>query len=251
MASADNNKKRPRAYLDIDIGDPEEHARQVQAHERFLQFWKNDGHIYGAPPPPAQLDDALKETLLEAYASSSKSPGAEPARADPPESLSAGRIVVELYAEEAPKAVQNFLALLRGSVVSKTQKKPLHYKGNRFHRVVKGFVAQAGIMNERLGTGESSFPGGAPFQDDKAALKLKHDGAGVLSMANSGKAHTNTSQFFFTLSEKGAPALDGKHVVFGRVVEGLAVLRKIDEAAGDEDGKPPREVVAIADCGEL
>lgn len=251
-ADNNNNKKRPRAFLDIDIGDPEEHERQRQAHARFLAFWEKDGvRIYGAPPPPAALDAALRETLLEAYASSSANGDALPALADPPPSLRAGRIVVELFQEEAPKAVQNFLALVRGDVISKAQKRPLHYKGNRFHRVVSGFVAQAGVMNERLGTGESSFPGGGTFQDDKAALKLRHDALGVLSMANSGKSHTNTSQFFFTLSAKGAPALDGKHVVFGRVVEGAEVLAKIDAAAGAEDGKPPRAVVAIADCGVL
>jgi cyclophilin family peptidyl-prolyl cis-trans isomerase len=253
-AATDTKKKRPRVFLDIDIGDPDEHARQAAAHARFLAFWREDGvKIYGAPPPPAELDAALRETLLEAYASSAPRAATEAgdARAEPPDSLRAGRLVCELYADEAPKAVQNFLALVRGSATSKAQKKPLCYKGVRFHRVVRGFVAQAGVMNERLGTGESSFPGNAPFQDDKAALKLKHDGVGVLSMANAGKPHTNTSQFFFTLSEKGAPALDGRHVVFGRVVEGAGVLARIDAEAGAADGEPPRAVVAIADCGEV
>jgi cyclophilin family peptidyl-prolyl cis-trans isomerase len=249
MASA---KKRPRVYLDIDIGDPEAHARDAAAHARFLAFWSDQGvKIYGAPPPPAALDAALKETLLESYGADPAASAAGEARADAPASLRAGRLVLELFSDESPKAVANFLALLGGKVVSKAQKRPLSYRSNRFHRVVKGFVAQAGVMN-RLGTGESSFPGNGPFQDDKGGLKLKHDAAGTLSMANGGKAHTNTSQFFLALGP-AAPALDGKHVVFGRVVgaEGLALLRRIDEEAGAPDGQPPRAVVSIGDCGEL
>lgn len=248
---------KKRVWLDIDIGDPEAHARESAAHARFLAWWADQGvKIYGAPPPPAPLDDALKETLLEAYGSDPAASAGGPARADPPASLRAGRLVLELFPDESPKAVTNFLALINGTAVSKAQKRPLTYRGNRFHRVVKGFVAQAGVMNERLGTGESSFPGNGPFQDDKGGLKLKHDGVGVLSMANGGKAHSNTSQFFLTLGPS-APALDGKHVVFGRVVldeggdGGLALLRRIDEEAGAPDGPAPRCVVSIGDCGEL
>jgi peptidylprolyl isomerase len=250
--------KRPRVFLDIDIGDLDAHARDAAAHTRFLAFWSDQGvKIYGAPPPPAALDDALRETLLEAYAGDPSASAGGEARADPPASLRAGRLVLELFPEEAPKAVQNFLALVDGSPTSKAQKRPLCYRANRFHRVVKGFVAQAGVMNERLGTGESSFPGNGPFQDDKGGLRLKHDRAGVLSMANGGRPNTNTSQFFLTLAP--APALDGKHVVFGRVVEGgeggegggLALLRRIDEEAGAPDGQAPGAVVAIGDCGAL
>lgn len=237
-----SDKKRPRVYLDIDIGDPEAHARDTASHERFLAFRRDKESIYGSDP----------DTLLEAFASDPAASAAGPALPNPPPTLRAGRLVLELFPEEAPKAVQNFRALVRGGVQSKVQKGvELGYKKNTFHRVVSGFVAQAGVMNARLGTGESSFPGGAPFQDDKPALKLKHDGLGVLSMANSGKPHTNTSQFFLTLSEKGAPQLDGKHVVFGRVVEGLEVLARVDAEAGTEDGKPPRAIVTISDCGEL
>jgi peptidylprolyl isomerase len=252
-ASASSHKKRPRVFLSIEIGDPEAYQAAAASHERFLSFWRARGAQYGAPPPPAQLDAASQDLLLEAYASDPASSAAGPALPNPPPTLRAGRLVLELYPEEAPKAVANFLALVRGGVASKLQKGTvLGYRSGRFHRVVRGFVAQAGIMNARLGTGESSFPGGGAFQDDKLGLKLRHDGLGVLSMANGGKPHTNTSQFFLTLSPEGAPQLDGKHVVFGRVVEGAEeVLGRIDAEAGTEDGKPPRAVVVIADCGEL
>lgn len=86
---------------------------------------------------------------------------------------------------------------------------------------------------------------GGKFNDEKPGLKLKHDGRGLLSMANSGK-NSNTSQFFITLGAQ--PKLDGKHVVFGRVVEGLSVLEAIEAAAGDDDG-PPTHRVVISDCG--
>ena len=91
--------------------------------------------------------------------------------------------------------------------------------------------------------GESIY--GMKFNDEKPGLKLKHDAPGVLSMANSGK-NSNSSQFFLTLAP--APQLDGKHVVFGRCVEGLDVLARIDREAASETGVP-RVPVTIADCG--
>ncbi|KFM23630.1 Peptidyl-prolyl cis-trans isomerase cypE [Auxenochlorella protothecoides] len=86
---------------------------------------------------------------------------------------------------------------------------------------------------------------GKPFNDEKGGLKLKHDAAGIVSMANSGK-NSNTSQFFLTLGP--APACDGKHTVFGRVVEGLPILQRIDALAASKDGDPLTDV-CISDSG--
>ncbi len=88
---------------------------------------------------------------------------------------------------------------------------------------------------------------GKPFNDEKEGLKLKHDRIGIVAMANSGK-NSNTSQFFFTFG--ALPNLDSKHVVFGKVVEGLDILQRINKEAASKDGKPMIDV-KIADCGQL
>ena len=116
------------------------------------------------------------------------------------------------------------------------------------HRIVKGFVVQGGDVVKNDGSGGDSIYNGA-FKDEKPGLALKHDGPGVVAMANSGP-HTNKSQFFVTLG--AAPQCDGKHVVLGKVVnaEGLEFLKKIDELAASPSGEP-RAHVLIANCGEL
>ena len=153
-------------------------------------------------------------------------------------------MVVELEAC-TKKTSENFRCLVTGEKgVGKASKKALHFKGTRLHRLVKGFVAQGGDVVKGDGSGGESIYG-MKFNDEKPGLKLKHDAPGVLSMANSGK-NSNSSQFFLTLAP--APQLDGKHVVFGRCVEGLDVLARIDREAASETGVP-RVPVTIADCG--
>lgn len=139
--------------------------------------------------------------------------------------------------------MENFAALCTGERGVGKEGKPLHYKGSKFHRIIPEFVAQGGDFTQGDGTGGESIFGGR-FQDEN--LTLKHTGAGVLSMANSG-ANTNRSQFFITLAEQ--PHLDGRHVVFGQVLEGMDVVWKV-EAVGTRVGNPRKEVV-IADCGLL
>ncbi|GFH24060.1 peptidyl-prolyl cis-trans isomerase, partial [Haematococcus lacustris] len=112
------------------------------------------------------------------------------------------------------------------------------------HRIVKSFCAQEGDIVRGDGSGGDSIYGGA-FNDEKKGLGMKHDRLGVVAMANSGK-NSNTSQFFITLGP--APQCDGKHVVFGMVVEGMEVLHRLNEEAASEDGTP-RVVVTVADCG--
>jgi len=160
-----------------------------------------------------------------------------------------GRIIMELYADSVPKTAENFRALCTGEKgrgkAGKTlhfKGAPLHFKGSAFHRVIPGFMCQGGDFTHGNGTGGESIFGGE-FPDEN--FRRKHTGPGVLSMANCGP-NTNGSQFF--LCTAATPHLDGKHVVFGRVIEGMNVVKMI-EKQGSQSGKT-RHSVIIADCGE-
>ncbi len=122
----------------------------------------------------------------------------------------------------------------------------LHYKGCLFHRVIPGFMAQGGDFTKGDGTGGESIYG-PTFKDELGGLKLKHDRAGLLSMANAGP-NTNGSQFFLTFAP--TPHLNGRHVVFGEVVGGVDALRVIEKVSTGANDKP-RMPVVITDCGEI
>lgn len=154
----------------------------------------------------------------------------------------AGRLKMELFSDIVPKTAENFRQLCTGEF--RVNSRPQGYKGATFHRVVPNFMCQGGDFLKGDGTGSFSIYGDK-FPDEN--FQEKHTGPGLLSMANSG-ANTNGCQFFITTAK--CDFLDGKHVVFGKVIDGMLTLRKIENVATGPNNRP-KLVVKITECGEM
>ncbi len=155
----------------------------------------------------------------------------------------AGRIVFGMFGDTVPKTTKNFATLADGSAGQGNSGKPLHFKGSKFHRIIPGFMAQGGDFTAGNGTGGESIYGNK-FADEN--FTLQHTKPFLLSMANAGP-NTNGSQFFITFKE--TPWLNGRHTVFGEVIEGQDVVEAL-EKIGSGSGKTSEDAV-IADCGIL
>jgi len=152
----------------------------------------------------------------------------------------AGRIEFELFSKVTPKTAENFRALATGEKGTGKLGKPLHYKGSKFHRIIAGFMCQGGDITQGNGMGGESIYG-STFADEFDTGVIKHSEPMLLSMANRGR-NTNGSQFFITVAVTSH--LDGKHVVFGRVIKGQEVVKQMEKAGSQGN-------VVIADSGEL
>ena len=155
-----------------------------------------------------------------------------------------GRILMELYFDLVPRTAENFRQFCTGE--AKRDGVPLGYKNTSFHRVIKDFMIQGGDFVNGDGTGCTSIYGGGSTFDDENFI-MKHEGPGILSMANSGK-DTNGCQFFITCAK--CDFLDKKHVVFGRVLDGLLVVRKIENVPTGANNRP-KIPITIYECGQM
>ena len=219
----EKDEEATREWMDKKVEDFSAGGKMKDTHETMekLHEWM-ENKVYG---PGGTMDKTLKiRGNPRVYFDIEI--GGEPA----------GRIVMQLRKDIVPKTAENFLQLC-------LKEEGEGYKGSKFHRVIPDFMCQGGDFTNGDGTGGRSIYG-EKFEDEN--FTLKHKGPGVLSMANAGPG-TNGSQFFLCTSKTAW--LDGKHVVFGKVVKGMPVVKAV-EAVGSQEGKTSKEVKVVA-CGEL
>jgi len=269
MAAQKSRQRNPCCFLDISIGDLQAFEQQQQEYQRGKRFLKLVGDANNLGTSLEELDEPGREKLLSLFSAADIAwTNQGSIRTHAPTSPHVGRLIIELFVEDAPKTSENFRALCTGEKGSSKSGKLLHYKNSKFHRIEKGFMCQGGDITLGNGTGGESIYGGK-FNDEKGAFKFKHGGPGVVAMANSGK-NSNASQFYITFA--AAPKEDGKHVIFGRVIDGFDVLKQIEEqgrdinanttsndntttsntanADADTDTQPLQDVT-ITNCGQL
>ena len=231
-----SGSSRPRVFLDLDIGG------HRAAHALAIEFVSSTSIKYGLSSADlSKLGGSERSRIPELFASdfSFSSRGRIELLPAPHE-----RIIIELFSDVAPNACANFLSLCTGDKgKAKGSGVPLLYRGSRMHRLVPGSFVQGGDFVFGNGSGGESIWGGV-FKDEPSALKIKLDARGLLAMSNTGK-NSNGSQFFFTLAP--LPKLNGRHVVFGRVVAGLETLDAVERV--DAPGEVPAAEILIADCG--
>lgn len=167
---------------------------------------------------------------------------------EPDKGTPLGRIKLELFVNECPKTCENFRQFCTGEYLPTPTSNPIGYKNSTFHRVIKDFMIQGGDFLNHDGTGKMSIYNSAPFADEN--FIYKHDQPGMLSMANSGP-NTNGCQFFITCQK--CDWLDGKHVVFGKVLDesSMLVVRKCEAVPVSGNKGKPRLPLRISECGEL
>mmetsp|Transcript_30761 Transcript_30761/g.55728 ORF Transcript_30761/g.55728 Transcript_30761/m.55728 type:complete len:204 (+) Transcript_30761:102-713(+) len=168
--------------------------------------------------------------------------------ADGDEGKPLGRIKLELFVNDCPKTCENFRQFCTGEHTDPVTHAPLGYKNSTFHRVIKDFMIQGGDFLNNDGTGKTCIYGGSTFNDENLTAH-KHDKAGMLCMANSGP-NSNGCQFYLTC--KNAEWLDGKHVVFGQVLEeSMMTVRKCEAVPTKGGANQPRYPLRVIQCGEL
>ncbi|KAG4089345.1 cyclophilin [Neocallimastix lanati (nom. inval.)] len=244
--SKSNENLCSKVFLDFDIGSIENYENEKKAYALAKDFIKENSSIYGWPENITELDEQQQELAKSIFDTNPVWNSKGSIQFNEPKSIR-HRIVFELYPSATPKTCKNFTTIIEGTYVSKKINKAITYKQVPMHRIVKDFIAQGGDVTRFDGSGGDSIYNGK-FNDEKEGLKIAIDQKGLLVMANSGK-NTNTSQFFITLNDDASKykKITGKHVVFGKCIEGMEIIDKINEC-GSSDGTPSNSVI-IGDCG--
>ncbi|KAG2214190.1 hypothetical protein INT46_010425 [Mucor plumbeus] len=237
-----------KVFLEVKIGDIasyEDALKRYNSAKSWVRQWYS---TYGfASDDLDQLGAEEKETLNDIL-SSDPTASSEKWIIDAPTPLAGGQVVIELNDKECPKTSENFAQLCIGGKIGKSSKKPLHYKDTRMFRLVNDFMVQGGDVTRGDGSGGDSIYNGK-FNDEKLGLNKKFNATGLVAMANSGK-NSNTSQFFITLSDKHAQfdKINGKYVIFGQVIQGLDVLKAINQVSQIKE--QPQTTITITNSGE-